>query len=182
MRSFLFVLGSARRDGNTETLARHAAAQLPPGVTQRWIHLDDHPLPPFRDIRHTGGDGVYPAPTGAEKLLIEATLAATDLVIVSPLYWYSVSATTKLYLDYWSGWLRVPGYDFRRRMADKTTWAVTVISEEDRSVADPLVGTLRRSGEYFGGTWGGALVGYANRPDDILLDTDALERAKTFFA
>ncbi|MEV4391661.1 NAD(P)H-dependent oxidoreductase [Nonomuraea sp. NPDC049607] len=180
MRSFLFLLGSSRRDGNTETLARHAAATLAPDVRQRWLRLDDHPLPPFQDIRHTG-DGVYPVPEGAEKLLAEATLDATDLVIVSPLYWYSVSATTKLYLDYWSAWMRVPGYDFKARMAGKTVWAVTTISEEDESVADPLVGTLRLSAEYFG-SWGGALVGYANRPGDILRDTGALERAAAFFS
>ncbi|MER6506996.1 NAD(P)H-dependent oxidoreductase [Nonomuraea sp. NPDC001636] len=179
MRSFLFLLGGNRRDGNTETLARHAAAALPPDVGQRWLRLDDHPLPPFRDIRHSG-DGVYPVPEGAEKLLAEATLDATDLVIVSPLYWYSVSATTKLYLDYWSAWMRVPGYDFKASMAGKTVWAVTTISEEDESVADPLIGTLRLSAEYFG-SWGGALVGYANRPGDILRDTGALERAAAFF-
>ncbi|WP_052424077.1 flavodoxin family protein [Nonomuraea candida] len=180
MRRFLFLLGSARQGGNAETLARRAADQLPASARQRWLHLDDHPLPPFRDIRHVGG-GAYPPPEGNEKVLIEATLDATDLVIVSPLYWYSVSATTKLYLDYWSGWMRVPGYDFRKRMGGKTMWAVTTISEEDQSVVDPLVGMLRRSGEYFGGRWGGALVGYANRPGDILRDVDALERAKTFF-
>ena len=51
-RRFLFVLGSARRDGNTELLARRAAAALPADVEQQWIRLIDHPLPDFTDLRH----------------------------------------------------------------------------------------------------------------------------------
>ena len=44
-RRFLFVLGSARPEGNTELLARRAAEQLPPDVEQRWIDLTSDPLP-----------------------------------------------------------------------------------------------------------------------------------------
>ncbi len=55
-------------------------------------------------------------PEGNERLLWEATLWATDVVIASPLYWYSVSATTKRYLDHWSGWLRVEGAPLKERM------------------------------------------------------------------
>ena len=39
-------------------------------------------------------------------MLLDATLAATDLVFVAPVYWYSLPAAAKLYLDYWSAWLR----------------------------------------------------------------------------
>ncbi|MDQ0992408.1 NAD(P)H-dependent FMN reductase [Streptomyces sp. V3I7] len=46
-RRFLFVLGSARPDGNTELLARRAADQLPADVEQQWISLAEHPLPDF---------------------------------------------------------------------------------------------------------------------------------------
>ncbi|MEV4162393.1 flavodoxin family protein [Nonomuraea dietziae] len=179
-RRFLFLIGSARPGGNTEALARTAAEHLPEGAEQRWLHLDDLPLPPFRDVRHAD-DGVYRVPVGNERVLLEATLDATDLVIASPLYWYSVSASTKLYLDYWSAWMRVPGVDFRRRMAGKTTWAISAVSDDDMAVADPLVGTLRLCAQYFGGRWGGALLGFANRPGEMATDHDALTRAKTFF-
>lgn len=119
-RRFLFVLGSARPDGNSELLARRAAEQLPPDVEQRWIDLAAHPLPEFEDLRH---DGDHVRPTeGDTALLLDATLAATDLVIVSPLYWYTVSAQTKRYLDHWSGWLRTPGLDFKATMKGRTLW------------------------------------------------------------
>ena len=181
MRKFLFLVGSARSGGNTEDLARQAAAQLPSAVIQQWLHLRDLPIPSFRDLRHSP-DAAYCEPTGNERILLDATMDATDLVIASPLYWYSVSACTKLYLDYWAGWLRVPGVDFKARMRGKTMWAISAISEEDPAKADPLLGTLKISAEYMGMRWGGELLGYANRPGDILANEKALTEARRLFA
>lgn len=179
-RRFLFVLGSARPDGNTELLARRAAEQLPTDVEQRWIDLTAHPLPDFEDLRH---DSDHVRPTeGAPALLLDATLSATDLVIASPLYWYSVSAQTKRYLDHWSGWLRTPGLDFKAAMAGRTLWGVTALAHEEPEVADPLVGTLNNSAAYLGMRFGGVLLGNGSKPGDVLKDTEALARAKTFFA
>lgn len=179
-RHFLFLLGSSRTGGNTEALARHAAAQLPARVTQRWLRLGDLPLPAFGDLRHAGRARDEPADN--EKVLLDATFEATDLVIVSPLYWYSVSASTKLYPDYWGGWLNTRELRFRDRMRDKTMWAVTTTSHDVDTVADPLLGTLRLSAEYMGMRWGGSLIGHGNRPGDIHRDTAVLASAKTFFA
>jgi multimeric flavodoxin WrbA len=181
-RSFLFLLGSHRLDGNAEILAREAALQLAPGSTQRWLRLHDLPLARFEDRRHLVGHSFQP-PAGNERLLLEATVEATDLVIVSPLYWYAVSADTKLYLDYWSAWLHLPEVAFRSRMAGATLWGVTVTSHrDDDSKVDPLIGTLRNTAEYMGMRWGGTLIGHGNRPGDIRADTDALSAAKSFFA
>ncbi|MEV7002468.1 NAD(P)H-dependent oxidoreductase [Streptomyces sp. NPDC093982] len=179
-RRFLFVLGSSRSDGNTELLARRAAEQLPEGVEQQWIDLAAHPLPDFEDLRH---DSDHVRPTqGNVALLLDATLAATDIVIASPLYWYSVSAPVKRYLDYWSGWLRTPGIDFKATMAGRTLWGVTALAHEEQEVADPLVGTLSNSAAYMRMRFGGVLLGNGSKPGDVLNDAEALSRAKTFFA
>jgi multimeric flavodoxin WrbA len=179
-RRFLFVLGSARTDGNTELLARKAAEQLPDDVDQQWIDLTEHPLPDFEDLRH---DSDHTRPTdGNVGLLFDATLAATDIVIASPLYWYSLSAQTKRYLDYWSGWLRTPGADFKATMAGRTLWGVTALAHEEFEVADPLIGTLNHSAAYMRMRFGGVLLGNGSKPGDVLRDTEAVARAKTFFA
>ncbi|MEU8709624.1 NAD(P)H-dependent oxidoreductase [Streptomyces sp. NPDC048565] len=178
-RTFLFLLGSSRADGNTETLSRLAAEQLPAGTQQRWLDLRDLPLPDFEDRRHTDG---HAAPTGNAATLLEATLAATDVVIASPLYWYAVSTSTKRYLDHWSGWLRAPEADFRQRMAGKTLWGVTALADADPEVAEPLVGTLRNSARFLGMRWGGVLLGNGSKPGDVLADTGAAARAKVFFS
>ncbi|MFJ8918218.1 flavodoxin family protein [Streptomyces sp. NPDC102415] len=178
-RNFLFLLGSSRTGGNTETLARLAAEQLPAGTEQRWLDLRELPLPDFEDRRHA--DGHY-TPTGNSATLLEATLAATDVVIASPLYWYAVSTSTKRYLDHWSGWLEAPGVDFKQRMAGKTLWGVTALADTEPEVADPLAGTLRNSARYLGMRWGGVLLGNGTRPGDVLTDTGAAARAKVFFS
>ncbi|MFJ4600223.1 flavodoxin family protein [Streptomyces griseoluteus] len=180
-RRFLFVLGSARTQGNTEFLARTAAEQLPEGVEQEWIRLAGLPLPEAEDLRHDSDHG-RPAPDTPAGMLLDATLAATDVVIASPLYWYSLSSLTKRYLDHWSGWLRIPGAGFKDAMAGRTLWGVTALADRDPSVADPLIGSLNNSAAYLGMRFGGVLLGNGSGPGDVRDDAGALARAKTFFA
>jgi multimeric flavodoxin WrbA len=178
MKKYLFVLGSSRQGGNTETLARQAAASLGDDVEQRWLWLGDLPLAPFRDTRQ---DHItHPVDAGNEQQLLDATLDATDIVIASPLYWYSVSATTKQYMDYWSGWLHVPGLQFKARMRDKTLWGVSTAEEHDMSGA--LVDTLRKSANYLRMRWGGVLLGHGHHPGEVVADEPAMEAARDFFA
>ncbi len=190
-RRFLFVLGSARLNGNTELLARKAAEQLPPDTEQEWIRLADHPLPDFLDIRHDDTAGtadtagtvgpVQPHENATIRQLLDATLAATDIVIASPVYWYSLSGLTKRYLDYWSDWLRVPGADFKSTMAGRTLWGVSALADDQPVVAAPLIGTLNNSAAYLKMRFGGVLLGNGSAPGDVLKDTEALTQAKTFF-
>ena len=177
-RRFLFLLSSPRRLGNSEQLAYCAAHPLPPGTEQKWLHLLDFPLPDFADLRH---HGPYQLPTGNAQLLLEATLHATDLVLVAPLYWYSLPAPVKLYLDHWSAWLRTPDVSFRARMQGKTLWSITVSSGE-RAEAQPLEDTLTLTAKYLQMHWGGLLFGTGSRPNDIQGDAQALHRARSFFA
>lgn len=179
-RSFLFLTSSGRPDGNTEALARAAAAALPAGTTQRWRDLSAPMLPPFHDLRH-GGES-YAPPEGAAAELMAETLAATDIVVVAPLYWYGLPAPAKLYLDHWSHWMRLPGLGFRAAMEAKTLWGVVVHSGSTPEQIAPAVEALRFSAEYMPMRWGGALLGYANRPGEIAADAEALAQARTFFA
>jgi len=87
---YLFLTTSTREPGivgNTEWLARQAAAALPPGATQTWLSLARMDLPRFVDQRHTTGH--YPAPEGDMQTLLDATLAADHIVFVAPVYWFS---------------------------------------------------------------------------------------------
>lgn len=180
-RHFLFLLGSARRNGNSEALARAAAAQLPPPVGQCWLALDDHALPVFADLRHTGGVAWTPSIEGEARVLLDATLAASDLVFVTPIYWYAMSASTKLYLDHWTAWLRAPGVEFRARMAGKRLWLVSTLTDEP-SMALPLQDTFKLIAEYMQMEWRGMLLGAGNRPGDIKSDAAAMDRANGFFS
>ncbi len=174
--SLLFLLGSSRRDGNTEQLVREAAAAALPAQTSKdWLRMSEHPLPPFVDIRHEPAP-VYETPTGVEAMLLERTLAASHLVFAMPLYWYSLPADTKRYLDYWSAWMRVPGADFKRRMAGKSLSVVTTVSDENRSVATPLIESLRLTADYLAMQFRGAVVAFGNQPGEALNDASIVDR------
>lgn len=180
-QSVLFIVGSARPNGNTELLARLAAKSLDADAGQVWLNLLHDPLPVFEDIRHHD-TRKYSVANSVERRYIDETLAATDIVIVSPVYWYSLTASAKLYLDHWSAWMRLPDLDFRNRMRGKTLWGITVLSDEGLLGVQPLIETLRLSADYMDMKWGGVLMGYGNRPGDILNDPPSIDRAGKFFS
>ena len=97
-RHCLFLIASTREPGhvgNTEWLARQAAASLPPDTTQTWVHLARAGVPEFIDQRHTVGSYPMPEDGSVMRTLLDQTLACTDLVFVSPVYWFSFPATLK---------------------------------------------------------------------------------------
>ncbi|KQV50495.1 hypothetical protein ASC95_14075 [Pelomonas sp. Root1217] len=175
-RRILVLLASTRADGNAELMARASVAALPAATEVRWQRLAELDMPPFEDIRHSVGQ--YPAPTGDLARLLDDTLWATDLLVASPLYWYSLPAPLKLYLDHWSAFMRVPGLDFKARMAGKAMHVLCATSSGDEPhLAAPLVDSLRFSAGYMKMRWGGAVLGDGTRPGDVLKDEAALAAA-----
>ncbi len=178
-RRFLFLLASGRAQGNTEALARRAAEHLPEGAEARWIRLSEHPLPPFEDTRHSSG---YGEPEDHARLLADATLWCTDLVFVAPVYWYSIPAPLKLYLDHWSGWMRVPSIKLREAMAGRRLWAVVVDSDQgNEGSAAPALETMRLTADFMEMQWMGALQGHGSKPGDAL-KPETLAAADTHLA
>ena len=181
---FLFLVASTRQSpadgghvGNTEWLAQQAAAALPAAAAQTWQHLSRMALPPFVDQRHTTGQ--YAAPTGEMKTLLDATMAATDIVFVAPVYWYSLPALLKTYLDHWSAWMRVPGLPFKDEMAKKTLWLIT--TSGDRTKAQPMVDSVRLCAQFMGMAYGGELWGKGGPPAAVQADAAAVAQAAGFF-
>lgn len=177
--NFLFLLASTRPDGNSERLARRAALALPESVPMRWIRLADLPLSPFEDLRHSGG---YGDPEGTAAELARATLDATDLVVVTPVYWYSLPAEAKRYFDHWSAWMRAPSLEFRARMKGHRLWAIVADSDEgEEGSAAPLLDGLRRTADFMGMAFAGTLVGHGSKPGEALQDPATLAAADAFF-
>ncbi len=178
---YLFLVASTREAGhlgNTEWLARTAAAKLPPDAQQTWIHLARCAIPVFVDVRHTAG--TYPWPEGDMRMLLEATRACTDLVLVSPVYWYSFPCTLKNYLDQWSAWIRIPDLAFKDEMAKKRLWLVT--TNGDRAKAQPMIDSTRMCANFFSMPFAGVLWGKGGPPRAVEADAAAVAAAQTFFA
>jgi multimeric flavodoxin WrbA len=178
MPNFTFLIASARTNGNSEQLARLAAASLDSNYVTKWLDLKDYPLVPFKDLRHDE-DG-YPKPIGNELALYEASIECDELVLVTPVYWYSVPAPLKLYLDYWSAWMRVDGLEFKRKMAGKRMWAISA-SAGPANEASHMFDSLKLSAKYMSMQWGGHVIGNGTAAGDVLNDQAAIEQAKTLF-
>jgi NAD(P)H-dependent FMN reductase len=179
-REFLFLSARGRKNGNTEQLTRRAAHQLPHGTGQRWIDLNDLSLPWFTDERHT--ESAMHMPVGAERELLDATIACSDLVIASPVYWGSLAAPAKSYLDHIVSWVRLPDVHLRDRMRGKTLWGVGVLSGPGLDDAQPMVEMLASAADYLDMRLGGVLLGIGDRPGEVLHDAQSVARARTFFS
>lgn len=142
-----------------------------------WHHLAQLTLPPFVDRRHTVGQ--YEPPTGDPATLLDATLAASDIVFVSPIYWYSLPSPLKTYLDHWSAWMRTPDVPFKAEMAKKTLWLVATGGDRDK--AQPMIDSVRLCAEFLSMKWGGELWGKGGPPDAVKGDHVAIAAAERYF-
>lgn len=175
-RRFLFLLSSARKGGNAQLLAE-AAAQRIPVDRQDWIDLSDPPLPPFSDLRPG-----FALPDGPVARVIQAMRGASDIVMVAPIYWYALPAPAKLLLDHWSGWIDAPETGFTDWVRGKRVWLITTRGDPEPTVADLPEAMLRRSAEWLGMVWGGAVHGIGDAPGDVLQDRAAMTAAARLLA
>jgi len=111
-REVLIAIGSPRRKGNSTILARRiAAGARAAGAEVETVRLHDleiRPCTACNACRKDSADGCV-LQDGMQGLY--PRLRACDaLVIASPIYWFTVSAQTKLFLDRWYGLGGPQGY------------------------------------------------------------------------
>ncbi|MCU0901769.1 MAG: NAD(P)H-dependent oxidoreductase [Cypionkella sp.] len=174
-RRFVFLLSSARPGGNSAQLAQRAALGLEAPAT--WLDLAQLDLPAFADPRPGAAPGL---PTGDLARVTQTLLAASDICFVAPVYWYALPAPAKLLLDHWSGFLDQPQMGFAGAMRGKGVWLVTTRADPDPTVPHLPEAMLRRSVDWLGMRWRGALHGIADAPGEITQD-DSFARAPQFF-
>jgi multimeric flavodoxin WrbA len=97
----LALCGSARRGGNSETLARallDGASQA--GHDTELIFLSDRIKELLADCRSCrDADGRCTIDDGYEDLILNHVVKADALVYATPVYWYGVSGQLKVFLD-----------------------------------------------------------------------------------
>lgn len=162
-RRFLFLTASPRPGSNSSRLAGHAARFLPDGAKAHWLDLNAPALPAFRDLR-PGNPGV---PMGRLGDVFAQVMLASDLVFAAPIYWYGFPAPLHLMLSHLSGWLDVPELRVMETLRGKRVFLITTRADPDPTVPQPAETLLRRSAEWLGMTWAGALHGVADAPGEI---------------
>ena len=131
----------------------------------------------FVDQRHTVG--AYSFPEGDLRTYLDATMACSDLVLVAPVYWYSLPSPLKIYLDHWSGWMRVDGLPFKESMAKKRLHLV--VTNGDRTKAQPMIDSVELCAAFLGIQFAGTLWGKGGPPQAVQSDATAVAAAAGFF-
>ena len=144
------LFSSSRRHGNTGRLIDRLAGELHIGV----IDLAERDLSPYDYEHRNRGDGF--------EALIGQLLDFDQIIFASPVYWYSVSAPMKVFIDRLSDLLDLEELrEQGRRLRGKQAFvACTSVCEE---AAPAFVGALCDTFSYLGMRFGGLL--HANCAD-----------------
>lgn len=167
------LFGGSRPKGNTAQLTKLALE----GHEYTWIDLTKYQLNPVRDLRHENTEiNHYEDDYLA---IIDQVLASDTVIFASPVYWYSVSASMKSFIDHWSESLLDPRYaDFKQQMAAKDFRLIVVGGDCPQVKAKPCIAQMKYSLGFLGGQLNGYIIGTAERPGDIAKDTYAFKRAR----
>jgi len=100
-RNVIIAIGSPRRNGNSTALAQEAASGVrEAGGTARVYRLHDLAIRPCRACDNCQKNRNFSCVQVDDMNAIYAELAKADgLLIASPVYWFTMSAQTKLFVD-----------------------------------------------------------------------------------
>ncbi len=145
------LLGSSRSAGNTSQLARYVSEELPAA----YFDLADYEIAPFSYANQYQDDF---------KGLITQLLQYEQLILASPVYWYSVSAQMKLFLDRITDLLNY--YPVQGRLLRGKSIGVLATGLKD-APPDCFEQMFKLTFEYLGMKYKG--MGYCSAPDSLNL-------------
>ncbi|WP_175444202.1 flavodoxin family protein [Alkalicoccus daliensis] len=167
------LLGSSRRNGNTEYLVQEALK----GMDYQSVYLLDHKINPIVDQRHetNGFDAVE---DDYEKLFKEF-LDQDIIIFATPLYWFGMPGQMKIFFDRWSQYMLDDQYNFKEKMRGKKAYViVTGENPPPKTAALPLIQQFQYIFEYVGMDFVDYMIGKANKPEEIRQGTYALTKAE----
>lgn len=114
----LFIVGSSRKEGNTITVINYLCEQLGAEL----IDLSNHVISYYDYDHENEQDDFIPI---AEKMT-----EASVIILATPVYWYSMSAQMKTFIDRWSDLVTVRK-DLGRKLKDKRLALISCGSWEE---------------------------------------------------
>lgn len=156
----LGIMGSARRDGNTNDLLdvvlQSAAAA---GASTHKIVLADYRIEHIGNCQVCKAAGRCVNADDDFRSLMDQVFAADVIVFGSPVYWYSVAGRLKVFLDRWSCCIYENNDAFIARLKPKAGAVVAVQEESSYDRAAHCIEALKMTLGYGGGTWLGYVLG-----------------------
>jgi multimeric flavodoxin WrbA len=178
-KKILLMMGSPRKDGNSATLAKQVAAGAEAAgaeVESFYLHgMNIHPCTACDACREERDkDCVI---DDDMETLYGKLRQADALVIASPIYWFTVSAQTKLFMDRWYA-LGGPGEEYAA-FAGKRIGIVLTYADVDpfTSGAVNALRTFQDAFNYVGAQIVGMVYGSASEAGEIRKNRDLMEKA-----
>ncbi|NQS92441.1 MAG: flavodoxin family protein [Chloroflexi bacterium] len=175
-KKILILNGSPRKKGNTAVLADQLSAgaiEVGAEVEQVYLHgLDIRPCDAC-DYCQEGGKGCVISDDMQD--LYPKMLAADAIVIASPVYWYNMTAQTKLCIDRWYA-LESPD-DFE--LKGKKLSLLMVYGDKDlySSGGITVIYTLEGICRYVGLDFDGIVHGSAMNIGDVIKNNNLMDQA-----
>jgi multimeric flavodoxin WrbA len=142
----LIILGSPRKNGNSETLAQAVAGGIlqHPRTTHEFIRLNDLHISPCQGC---GGCNKTSTCVIEDDMtpLYEKVDTCDQLILVSPIYFYGLSAQCKIFIDrFQARWARKYLSGIRFRMDEQRKgYLLATAATEGKKVFDGAVLTAR---------------------------------------
>jgi multimeric flavodoxin WrbA len=177
-KNVMIVVGSPRKRGNSSTLAKQVSSGAKDaGATVELFNLHDMNIKPCsacdgcRKKRATG----CVIRDDMQKLYSKMR-AADAIVIASPIYWFTVSAQTKLFMDRWYAFGADENY---KVLAEKKFGIVLVYADADpfSSGAVNALRTFQDAFNYLGAQVVGTVYGSAWKAGEISQNKAVMKQA-----
>lgn len=171
--SIAVIYGSTRENGNTEWLTEQVISGLP----VEKIYLREYNILPIRDERHS--EAGFQEVSDEYNAIIDKILKHDILIFSTPVYWYSMSGTMKLFIDRWSQTLRDRDRpNFRAELAKRSAYVIAVGGDRPTIKALPMIQQFQYICDFFGMTLESYLIGRASKPGEIQNDEKSIASAK----
>ena len=178
-QKILLVMGSPRKEGNSATLAKQVAAGAEAGgaeVESFTLHgMNIQPCTACNACREEKSKGCV---IDDDMDVLYSKLRQADaLVISSPIYWFTVSAQTKLFMDRWYA-LGGPGEEYAAFAAKRIGILLTYADVDPfTSGAVNALRTFQDAFNYVGAEIVGMVYGSASEAGEIARNRDLMGEA-----
>jgi multimeric flavodoxin WrbA len=166
-KNVLIAIGSPRRNGNSTALAQEAATGVrETGGTARVFRLHDLAIRPCRACDNCQKNRNFACVQVDDMNAIYAELAQADaLLIASPVYWFTISAQTKLFVDRLYAFIGPDGHG----LAGKRIGIILTYGDVDvmRSGAVNALRTFQDACRYVGAPIVGEVYGSGSAPGEV---------------
>ncbi|MDW8563789.1 flavodoxin family protein [Staphylococcus shinii] len=169
------LFGSSRNNGNSKVILDY----LLYGTNHQIYNLFDTNIEKVIDNRHSDVDSIDLHQDDYSKVL-KSVMGSDTIIFSTPLYWYSMSASLKLFIDRWTESLRgEQRNNFKEAMAKKKYIVMIVGGDNPIIKSKPLVEQFKYIFEFMNITDYTFLIGEGVAPSDVLKDGNVIKKVKS---